>query len=191
MAQRVGIIGKGSVGTALQSGFERAGYETRIGGKGSASETARWGEIIVLAVPYSEVERAIEEAGSALDEKIVVDVTNALNPDFQLAIGFTTSGAEEIQKRASSAKIVKCFNTVFASSMSDGCVRGQQVSAFVAADDESARAAVVKLAGDIGFDAVDCGSLQSARWLEALGYLNIQLGFIQKLGSYIGFKLIH
>jgi hypothetical protein len=47
-----------------------------------------------------------------------------------------------------------------------------------------------ELGRDLGFDAVDSGPLTNARWLEALGYLNIQLGFMQKMGTNIGFKLV-
>jgi hypothetical protein len=39
---------------------------------------------------------------------------------------------------------------------------------------------------DIGFDALDTG-LKNARWLETLGYLNIQLGHTIGMGSEIGF----
>jgi predicted dinucleotide-binding enzyme len=47
------------------------------------------------------------------------------------------------------------------------------------------------MARDIGFDAVDAGPLQTARYLESLGYLNIQLGYVIGLGPQIGFRLIH
>lgn len=43
---------------------------------------------------------------------------------------------------------------------------------------------------DIGFDAVDAGPLQNARWLETLGYFNIQIAYTLKMGTKIGFKLV-
>jgi 8-hydroxy-5-deazaflavin:NADPH oxidoreductase len=49
----------------------------------------------------------------------------------------------------------------------------------------------LNLGGDIGFDAVNAGPLTNARWLETLGYLNIQLGYMLQMGTEIGFKLIH
>jgi predicted dinucleotide-binding enzyme len=39
-----------------------------------------------------------------------------------LAIGCTTSGAEELQKKAAAAKVVKAFNTNFAQHMDSGHV---------------------------------------------------------------------
>jgi hypothetical protein len=62
---------------------------------------------------------------------------------------------------------------------------------FAAGDDADAKAQVLQMARDIGFDAVDAGSLQNARLLEPLGYLNIQLGYVLGLGPNIGLKLIH
>lgn len=41
-----------------------------------------------------------------------------------------------------------------------------------------------------GKDSGDAGQLRNARWLEALGYLNILLGYVQKLGPDIGFRVV-
>lgn len=91
--------------------------------------------------------RALE---TAADGKTVIDVTNALSPDFQLAVGFTTSGAEKLQKVLPRAHVVKAFNTVFAQHMSTGKVNGEQLTAFAAGDNEAARKAVLELAKAIG-----------------------------------------
>jgi len=85
---------------------------------------------------------------------------------------------------------VKAFNTVFAQHMDSGKVKGQQLSLLVAGDDASAKERVLTLGRDLGFDAIDAGPLRNARWLESLGYLNILLGYVQKLGSEIGFRLV-
>lgn len=191
MKEKVGIIGRGNVAKALANGLEREGYEVRTGGKGSAAETAKWAEVIVLAVPYTEAVKALADAGAGVENKIIVDTTNPLNQELQLSVGFTTSAAEEIQKAVPKSTVVKCFNTAFASTMSDGKAKGEQISAFIAADDPDARSLVARMAADIGYDAVDTGVLQHSRWIEALAFLNIQLGFTQNMGTYIGFKLVH
>ena len=54
-----------------------------------------------------------------------------------------------------------------------------------------ARQRVLELARDIGFDAVDAGPLENARWLETLGFFNIQLGYVLGMGTDIGFRLVH
>ena len=61
---------------------------------------------------------------------------------------------------------------------------------FAAGDDHAARAQVLELARDIGFDPVDAGPLVNARWLEAMGYMQIQLGYALGLGPAIGFALV-
>ncbi len=190
---KIAVVGKGNVGSALGSGLERAGYDVRLVGKdpGRAREAAAWGQVIILATPYGVLDDVIREMGDAASGKLLVDATNVLTPDFQLALGFTTSGAEELQKKVPSAKVVKAFNTVFAQHMATGQVKGTTLTLFVAGDDQGAKEQVLGLGRDIGFDAVDAGPLNNARWLETLGYLNIQLGYMLKMGTEIGFKLIH
>jgi hypothetical protein len=192
MKGKIGIIGKGHVGGALNDGLKTAGFQTRMTGKGpNVRETAAWGDILILAVPFSAVDAAIAEMGGAVDGKTIIDVTNAIGPRKELALGFTTSGAEQLQKKAPFAKIVKAFNTVFAQNMSTGKAKGKAISCFVASNDAEAKTQVLELARDIGFDAIDAGPLVSARWLEAMGYLHIQLGDALGMGPETEFALIH
>jgi len=193
MKPKVGIIGDGNVGSALSRGLERAGYQVRTVGKnpGQVKETGGWADVVILAVPYGAIDEAISELGDGINGKTLVDVTNALTGDMQLASGCTTSGAETLQRKARGAKVVKAFNTQFASHMDSGTVDGQQLTTFAAGDDASAKEQVIRIARDIGFDAVDAGPLQNARLLEPLGYFNIQLGYALGLGTAIGLKLVH
>ncbi len=193
MKPKVAIIGKGNVGSAIRRGLDRTGYEVKSVGNDppQVREIAEWGEVIILAVPYPAIDEAIRRLGDAVRGKIVIDVTNALTPDFQFALDCTRSGAEELQKQLSDAKVVKAFNTVFAEHMDTGQVNGTTLTFFVAGHDEHAKEQVMGIGKDIGFDAVNAGPLQNARWMEALGYFNIQLGYGLKMGKQIGFKLIH
>jgi predicted dinucleotide-binding enzyme len=190
MSKNVAIIGSGNVGKALRQGLERTGYEVRAVGRGHVTETAAWADIIILAVPFGAITEVTRELKTVADGKTVVDVTNALTPDMQLALGFSTSGAEELQKTLPLARVIKAFNTIFAQHMSRGSVAGQQLSLFAAGDDETARKAVLELGKALGFDAIDAGPLRNARHLEALGYFNIQLGYVLGNGPDIGFKLV-
>lgn len=190
---KVAMIGDGNVGSALTAGLTRAGYEVQAVGKEPprVRRLADWGDIIVLAVPFPERENALREMGDATAGKVIVDVTNAVAPSGAFAGDAKESGAEELQQKGPGAKVIKAFNTVFAQHMDKGQVHGERLTVFVAGDDASGKRRVSKLAHDIGFDAVDAGPLQNARWLEALGYLNIELGYRQGLGPAIGIKLVH
>jgi len=118
-------------------------------------------------------------------------LTGALTAELRLAVGFTMSAAGEIARKALRARVVKAFNTVFAQNMSTGKVKGEQLTLLVAGDDDAAKKTVLAMGSDIGFDPVDAGPLMNARWLEALAYLNIQLGFVLKMGPEIGVRLVH
>jgi 8-hydroxy-5-deazaflavin:NADPH oxidoreductase len=193
MKAKVSIIGRGNVGKALQAGAQRAGYETRmVGHDGGAKEAAAWGDIVILAVPFMSLDTVIGEIGSSLGGKVVVDATNSLNKQGQLALGFTSSGAEELQKKISRAAVVKAFNTVFAQTMSTGKVKNTPLALLVASDDAKAKQVVMQLGKDIGFDAIDAGGLASSRFLEPMAVLNIQLGYVinKGMGTQIGFGLV-
>lgn len=142
-------------------------------------------DVVILAVPYGAVEQIAGVAN--FDGKIVVDVTNPLFEDFSgLKIGHETSAAEEIQKLLPNAQVVKAFNTVFAQIYPDGLnFGGRRVQAFVASDSDEAKASVVAIAEAAGFDPVDAGPLKNARYIEPLGYLNIQFGYMLGLGTQI------
>jgi len=192
MTPKVGIIGDGNVGSALRRGLERAGYDVRAVGKEpqQIQATGGWADIVILAVPYSAVDSAVAELGDTLRGKTLVDVTNALTEDMQLASGCTTSGAEHLQQIARGARVVKAFNTQFAGQMDSGQLNHQSLTVFVASDDADAKQQVIEMARAVGFDPIDAGPLQTARLLEPLGYFNIQLGYVLGLGTSIGLKLV-
>jgi predicted dinucleotide-binding enzyme len=191
--KRIGIIGDGNVGSALRRGLKRAGHDVRAVGKDTTAirETASWAEVILLAMPFAATDDVVREVGGVVEGKVLIDVTNALDANMGLAVGFTTSGAEELQRKVPKARVVKAFNTVFAQHMDSGRLGGKPLTAFVAGDDAGAKTSVLELAREIGFDAVDAGPLKNARLLEPLALFNIQLGYVLGLGTQIGFKLLH
>jgi predicted dinucleotide-binding enzyme len=191
--KKIGIIGNGNVGSALARGFRCIGHDVRVvsDDKRDLRQVAAWGEVVLFAVPFSAIDDVVRDAGEALVGKTVIDATNALDPSMDLAVGFTTSGAEELQKKLPEAHVVKAFNTIFAQHMDFGQLDGNLLTAFVASDDVGAKQTVMELARGIGFDAVDAGSLKNARLLEPLASLNIQLGHVLGMGTQIGFKLLH
>lgn len=188
---KIAIIGSGNVGSALQRGLMRTGHDVKTSHEQDAKEKASWGEIVILAVPYAALEDVASKLGDVLSGKVVVDCTNALTKDMAFAHDATTSGAEMLQKKIPGAKVVKCFNTVFAQHMDSGKVAGKQLTVFAAGNDEAARRTVLGLAKAIGFDGVDGGVLSNARSLEMMGYFNIQLGYTLGMGTNVGMRLYH
>jgi predicted dinucleotide-binding enzyme len=189
---KIAIIGNGRVGTALCSGLSEK-HETRFGHRDPAepvANAAKWGEIIILAVPHDNANDAIEEIRPYADGKIVIDVTNAVNQNWELSISCTTSTAEEAQRKLPKAHVVKAFNTVFAANQSAGKVGNEQLTAFIAGDDLKAKQIVAQLTRDIGFDPVDCGPLKAARYLDAMAMMIMNLAFKYGMGTSIGYKLL-
>jgi predicted dinucleotide-binding enzyme len=191
---QIAIIGRGNVGRALEEGLRRVGHEVRTCGKApeEVREAAAWGEVVILAVPYPQLDAAAAEIGDAADGKPLVDVSNALSPGRQFAGSAERSAAEQLQDALPGARVVKAFNTMFAAEMTTGHAKGEQLSLFVAANDAGAKQRIMELGRELGHDAIDAGPLANARWLEALGFLNIQLAMgPSKLGRDIGFRLVH
>ena len=189
---KISVIGQGNVGSALQKGAEKAGYEVHSAGSDPREIRAAgaWGDIIILAIPASARQDAIGNLGE-ISGKIIVDLTNLLNADWSYAGDLKKSGAEQVQEWAPSARVVKGFNTVFAQNMSTGKVKGEPLSLLVAGDNADAKKQVLDLGTAIGFEPVDVGLLANARYLEALGFLSIQLGYgPTQYGTDLGFKIV-
>jgi predicted dinucleotide-binding enzyme len=187
----IGIIGKGNVGSALAKGLRSAGYRVETTGRDPQriQEIANTSTVLILAVPSSERAAALKRMGDAVRGKTLIDVTNNLTKDGEYGGNLKSSLAEETQKQAKEARVVKAFNTVFAQAMSSGKVNGEPLTLFVAGDDPEAKRQTRELGEAIGFESVDAGSLDAARWLEAMGYFNIRLGYDQKLGTNIGLRV--
>lgn len=189
---KIAILGKGNVGSALARGLARSYSNVQALGndKTAQRQAATQAEVVILAVPFPALDDVVKNLGATLDGKVVVDATNALDANMNLAVGYSTSGAEELQKKLPRARVVKAFNTVFAQHMDSGKVGSMPLTVLVSADDAAAKDTVATIAKDIGFETVDAGPLKNARLLEPVGYLNIQLGYVLGLGTQIGFKLI-
>jgi 8-hydroxy-5-deazaflavin:NADPH oxidoreductase len=133
-------------------------------------------DVVVLAIWYGSLDDVLQQYGDQLDGKVVVDITNALDPNtFEPLDIEAGSIAQEIAGKASGAKVVKAFNTTFASTLLEGKVAEQPLDVFVASDDEDAKRTVSELAKSGGLRPVDAGPLRRAHELEALGYLHMTL----------------
>ncbi len=142
---------------------------------------AKKAEIIVLAVPWGAVPDAVKSLG-ALAGKTLVDATNPLTPGFELALGYTDSAAESVARLAPGAHVVKAFNTTGAENMAGAHEFKVKPMMPVASDDAGAKAKVMQLASDLGFEPIDAGPLTAARLLESLAVFWIKQAYVQKFG---------
>ena len=152
-----------------------------------AASAARDADVVIVATPYADAVPALRALGD-LNGKPVVDITNPLTADYMsLAIGHTTSAAEEVAKAVPAAEVVKAFNTVFAQVLQDGgdLGNGNRASVFYAGDSVRAKQTVETLIESIGFEPVDAGPLRNARYLEPLAGLNIYFGYGAGKGTSI------
>jgi 8-hydroxy-5-deazaflavin:NADPH oxidoreductase len=132
------------------------------------------GDVVVLAVWYQAVPDVLARYGDQLDGKVVVDITNPVDPETYAPLSVEEgSVAQHIASRAPGAEVVKAFTTTFAGTLVEGAVAGQPLDVFLAGDDDAAKATVRRLVEDGGMRAVDAGPLARARELEALGYLHM------------------
>jgi predicted dinucleotide-binding enzyme len=183
----IAIIGAGNVGKALAGSFKRAGHRVTItaahpkhasdaaratgtSSAGSNVEAIAGSDLIVLAVPESAHAGIAEDIQEAARGKVVVDVSNRPTPS---PSGAPTSAAEELQARLPDSKVVKAFNTLFASRQANPHIHGFLADGYVAADDDVAKQTVLDAVASVGFRPVDAGSLAAARTLEGMAWLNI------------------
>ena len=190
----ISIAGAGNVARGIATRAIAAGYDVQLlvrdqaKGEALASElggnvtvstvgSAIAGSLVFLAIPYLVAAEVIPALGN-LSGKTIVDATNPINDDFTgLATTPGSSGAAAIAALAPGAKVVKAFNTVFATNVIAGNKNGQPLDLMVAADDAAAKAELVEFAEKSGFRVIDTGALSQAATLEAIAWLHMQLQF--------------
>ena len=208
---KLAVIGSGNIGKSIGSWAAASGYEVIFSARNlqvaqeaakaaghnsrsaSISDAVKEAGMVLLAVPYRAALELLVEIKPLLKGKILIDPTNALNADYSgLALGFTTSAAEEIAKIVPETKVIKAFNTIFASifASQNPVIKGNTISIFYAGDDKDAKAEVAGLISSLGFDAVDSGPLSASRMIEPLALLNISLGYGLGHGTSIGFTFV-
>lgn len=207
---KIAVLGTGNVGSALGTGWAKAGHEVVFGSRdpsspkalavvAAAGENARAATIqqavvgadaILLATPWPATEWILGSLGN-LSGKVIIDCINPLNETFSgLTHGHSISGAELVAAWAPGAHVVKAFNSVSARVMSDPNFDGQPATLFYCGDDTKAKQVVHQLATDLGFEAADAGPLVNARYLEPLAMLYIHLAIRQGWGSNTAFHVI-
>jgi len=86
--------------------------------------------------------------------------------------------------------VVKAFNTTGWQNMADPAYGSQGLSMLLCGDGAEAKIVVAGLAEQLGFEPVDVGPLRSARYLEAMAMLWIDMAVFQGFGTDFGFRLV-
>ena len=194
---KIGILGAGNVGSALAGAWLHQKHEVMFGVRqplpepgnarsGDLEEAARFGTVVVLALPW----QAAYEVVSSLDlnQKTVIDCTNG-SRSARASSGSWSSGAEALQARSPGARIVKAFNITGANNMKDPLYPGGRLAMFYCGDNVEAKAIARQLISGVGFDPYDLGSLSNARLMESLAETWIWLASKGGLGREFGFSL--
>jgi 8-hydroxy-5-deazaflavin:NADPH oxidoreductase len=205
-SMRIAIIGSGRLGRALGTAWARHGHRVTFGVRDAASknaqETASTGarvtsirdaiadaDVLTLATPFAKTQDALQACGD-LTGRIVIDCTNPVIPGFSLAVGHTTSGAEQVASWAPGARVVKAFNSLGSPHVGHPVIGNQAASMFFCGDDAQAKLVVAALGSDLGFDMVDAGPLIRARIIEPMALLWIVLAYAEGNGPDIAFRLL-
>jgi predicted dinucleotide-binding enzyme len=184
---KIGILGAGNIGATSARLFVAAGHEVAVSNsRGPESlrelvselgprahamtvdDAARFGDAILLAVPWRTPE-AIPHS-ELLRNKIVIDAMNPYRPDGGFYdLGGSTS-SEKVLERVPGSRLVKAFNTIYYVHLAN---RGrkdlpleERHTIYVAGDDAEAKEIVARLIEEIGFAAIDTGSLREGGRLQ-------------------------
>lgn len=187
---RIGIIGTGTVGTALGTRFAEKGHEvvygSRTPGDGSVTQqdAARDADLIITAIPGNVVIETLESIGEdTLGNKIVLDMSVAMTDGMKLLYPGESVGSK-IQGRFPALRVVKSLNTMNVAVMIDPAKNVKDPMVFVSGDDDAAKDTVAGLLGDLGWahEAIfDLGGIDTAAGTE--NALWLFFATFQKLGT--------
>lgn len=179
---KIGFIGAGHIGANAAKLLAAAGHEVAISnsrgpetleglaaelGNGvravTAEEAAGFGDVVFVSIPFGNYK---ELPAKKLDGKLVIDSNNYYadrDGHFAELDNGSTTSSELLAGHLKGARIVKAFNTIwFEHLKSQGNTElppEDRRVIFIAGDDERAKETVAKLIDDIGFAAVDTGTL--------------------------------
>jgi 8-hydroxy-5-deazaflavin:NADPH oxidoreductase len=168
---KVGVLGSGDVAKALASGFIKHGHQVMLGTRdaaklkdflaqhkgaqaGSFADTAKFGDLVVLAVKGTVALDALKAAGATnLSGKPVIDATNPIadappeNGVLKYYTDLDQSLMERLQKAFPDAHFVKAYNSVGNARMiNPDFPGGAKPTMFICGNDDKAKA-VVRSAG--------------------------------------------
>lgn len=180
----VGVIGAGRIGRNCARQAVRAGHDVLLSGSrdpqalqttsaelgaraGTPAEAVAFGDVVIVAVPWSALDAVLEQAGP-LDGAIVVDTTNQFGRDGWEDLGPRTA-AQVNRARMPGARYTKSFNTLTAQFQAEAATRApeERVVQWLCGDDAEAKAVVAELIAGMGYVPVDLGGTATCQVMEA------------------------
>lgn len=182
---KIGIIGAGEIGGTLTRRLTALGHEVSVAnsrGPGSlvdlaaetgampvsVAEAARSGEVVVVTIPEKNIQNLPRDLFAATpDRVVVVDTGNYYPRQRDGRIEAIEAGTTESRWVAQQLKrpVVKAFNNIHAQHLLElGQPKGTtgRIALPVAGDDPAAKAVVLRLVDELGFDGVDGGTLDES-----------------------------
>lgn len=208
----IGILGSGLVGQTLADGFLKYSHKVMIGTRdtskleewktkngqnahlGSTAETAKFGDIIVLATKGTAAKNVIASINSAdLEGKTIIDATNPIAdeaPEDGVLKFFTTDKSlmEILQETAPKANFVKAFNTIGSGFMINPKFESKPTM-FIAGNNENSKKEAGEIIEQFGFEVEDMGTAKASNVLEQLCILWCIPGFRENRWNH-AFKLM-
>jgi len=207
---RIGILGSGLMGAKLGTIWARAGHEVVFSyarskeklnklardaqGKaraGTPSDAAQDADALLLAVHWSRVDDVLKQAGD-VSGKVILSCSLPMNADDTgLVIAHTSSGAEELAKKVSKARIVSAFNTVPSEvlfGVFEARRKNGKPSLVYCGDDAGSKKIAAQLIRDVGFAPIDAGPLRIARYTEPFALLVAQLAYEGDGGPELAYR---
>lgn len=209
----VGILGSGDVAKVLAGGFLKHGHGVMVGTRspdkladwtaansgsqaGSFADAAQYGELVVLAVKGTVAADALRLAGNQnLAGKPIIDATNPIadappvNGVLQYFTNMNESLMEQLQQEFPDAHFVKAFNSVGNAMMVNPHYDSGKPTMFICGNHDGAKATVVQLLDQFGWETADMGSVEAARAIEPMCMLWCIPGFRDNQWTH-AFKLL-
>lgn len=200
---RIGVIGgTGKEGSGLALRWARSGHTVTVGSRdaergndaaqrlsvgaisihgGSNLDACEAGDVVVLCVPYAAHAETLRSLKSALDGKILVDITVPLKPPHVRRVHLPAgrAAALEAQSILTDSKVVAALHHVSSVHLADPN-HAIDCDVLVCSDDGDARSLVVGLIADLGLRGLDAGPLENAIALEALTPVLLHLNKVYK-----------
>lgn len=187
---KIGIIGAGMIGGTLARRLVSLGHDVVLANSRGPNtirdlaaevgatavtvpEAARHGEIVIVTIPQRAVADLPKDLFAGVPADVVVIDTGNYYPSRDGSIPAIDEGQPEsawVAERLG-RPVIKAFNTIyFTSLLEKGTPKGTtgRIALPVAGDSPDARAKVMQLVDDLGFDPVDAGSIEES-WRQQPG----------------------